>query len=53
MAGEYGLKLRSGGMLSDSGGGIINPSRMKEERKAKAQAALKKKRDTNSLAIQT
>ena len=42
MAGQYGLKLGSAGMVSDTRAGIINADRMRGERKAKAQEALRK-----------
>ncbi len=47
MAVEYAKKLGSGGMRCDYTEGIINADRMRQERKIKTQAALKK----NGIAV--
>ena len=47
MAGKFGLRLGSGGMAFDNTVGIVDFARMRQERLAKAQAAMKK----NGLAV--
>ena len=53
MAGKFGLRLGSGGAAYDATAGIVDVARMRQERFAKAQAAMKKNGVPVALLLRT